>query len=558
MQRVGRYEIEEKIGDGAMADVYRARDPEIGRRIAIKILKPELRHRAEIAERFLCEARAAGALTHPNIVTIHDVGEADSYPYIAMELLDGIPLDQHIRAHGALPLETMLAIGAQLARALDYAHRAGIVHRDIKPANIMLCEGGRSAKILDFGIARLDDADPVRAQANALRTQIGQVVGTPRYMSPEQALGLAVDRRSDLFSLGVVLYEMATGRVAFDGSSVATLAIQITQQQPEPLAALLPGCPKGLEYLVGRMLAKTPEKRIASGAEVADALDRERTALDGARAGRGLPLRWRLGLIVGATISLALIVGMVAVLARQTQSMSHMTQASGTTMTGFVASNVGLRAAENAGLPAEEQDWAPVQAFVAVAARDPSVRRIVVVGANGEVRGSSEPALIGRRDVPIAGEPILSRSADELVSRTAEGDFRFRRTIRYAGQPFGAVELVMSGAELAAATAHAERLMAELAAILLATVALVAGATARVITRPLRQLRSALDAAADGNFRFRISHNRKDEFGEMFDSYNRFADAIEARGGEPGEAPALEATRVAPAAILRDDGRMVA
>ncbi|MDQ8755310.1 protein kinase [Sphingosinicella sp. LHD-64] len=545
MRRVGRYEIENRIGEGAMADVYRAYDPEIGRRIAIKVLKPELRDNAEVAERFLREARAAGALAHPHIVTIHDVGEADGFPYIAMELLDGLPLDQHIRLHGALPLEAVLATGAQLARALHYAHESGIVHRDIKPSNIILCDGGRTAKILDFGIARIGEPDPLRAELNALRTQVGQVLGTPRYMSPEQALGLAIDHRSDLFSLGVVLYEMASGRMAFDGASLATLAIQITQQQPQPLGTVLPGCPRGLQYIVGKMLAKSAAKRFSSGAEVAEALARERAAMDGARQGRGLPLRWRVGLVIGATMGLALLISMIAVLDRQYRSMSHMAVTSGTTITTFVANNVGLRAAENAGLPSGQQDWAPVQAFVDVAARDPAVRHITVIDATGIVRGSSNPAKVGRRDTPTDRETLVSDGADERVSQTAGNDFRFRRTIRYAGQPFGTVELVMSGAELAQATAHATWLMGGLALVLMLVVALVSHMAAGAITRPLRQLRSALEAAAEGNFQFRISHRRCDEFGRMFDAYNHLADILDEAPSAPP--PAVDATQIAPA-----------
>uniref|UniRef100_UPI00101E14D6 protein kinase domain-containing protein n=1 Tax=Sphingosinicella sp. CPCC 101087 TaxID=2497754 RepID=UPI00101E14D6 len=547
VRRIGRYEIEERIGEGAMADVYRARDPEIGRPIAVKILKAELRADQEIVARFLREARAAGSLSHPNIVTIYDVGEADGYPYIAMEYLDMVALDQHIRTSGALAVESVLSLGTQLARALHYAHEAGVIHRDIKPSNIMLCEGGRVAKILDFGIARIGEPDRVRAELNALRTQVGQVLGTPRYMSPEQALGLTIDRRSDLFSMGVVLYEMLTGRMAFDGASLATLAVQITHHEPQPLRNVLPGCPKGLQYLIERLLAKEPDKRFATGADLAEALDRERSALAGTRLGRGLPLRWRLSLTISAAMAIALALMAVAMLDRQYRSMQQMTLTSATTIATFIANNVALRAVENAGLPASQQDWAPVQAFVQAAAQDSTVRRLVVVDASGIVRGSSDPRVIGTRDRVPAGETFLSEGPHERISATAEEDFRIRRTVRYADQDFGAVELVMSRAELAAATRNALWLMAGLAFMLALVIIVVSHATARMIVRPLRQLKSALDEAAGGNLQFRLSHRRRDEFGVLFDSFNRMADAAEGGAFAPAiPATSLEETRIHP------------
>jgi eukaryotic-like serine/threonine-protein kinase len=270
LKLVGRYEVQAAIGEGAMADVYRAYDPGIDRVLAIKVLKAEFRQNRQYAARFLREARAAGALSHPNIVTIYDVGEVDGYPYIAMELLEGRPLDQ-VMQRERLSVESVLAVGTQLGEALNYAHGLGVVHRDIKPSNIMLAPDGRSIKILDFGIARVAEAE---GDAETLKTQIGQVLGTPRYMSPEQALGGALDGRSDLFSAGVVLYELVTGQRAFAGSSAATLALQITQNDPRPIAELAPDCPRGLEFIIGKLLAKKPEKRFATGEELAAALRR--------------------------------------------------------------------------------------------------------------------------------------------------------------------------------------------------------------------------------------------------------------------------------------------
>ena len=554
MEVVGRYVIEQRIGEGAMADVYRAHDPSIERVLAIKVLKAEFRQDLSLVGRFLREARAAGALSHPNIVTIYDVGEADGFPYIAMELLDGVPLDEHLRETGRMPLEAVARIGGQVAGALDYAHNLGVIHRDIKPSNIMLSRDGRTAKILDFGIARMAEADRAHADASAARTQFGQVVGTPRYMSPEQAFGLEIDRRSDLFSLGVVLYELITGQTAFAGTSIATLALQITQRKPEPLNKVLPECPRGLQHIVDKLLAKQPEKRFASGAEVADALRREHEALNSANDGRRrLPLQMRLTLVMGAAVGLALLLSIATVLNRQYKAMEQMALTSGTAITRFVANNVALRAVENAGLSQVQQDWLPVQAFIAAASRDSDVRQIVMVDADGVVRGSSDPARLGRRYGAPAGERLLAQSADQRVTATDDRDFRFVRTIRYAGQPFGRIEVVVDRTGLDAAARSSRNLLVGLGLALLLVVLAISYAIGQSVARPVDRLRRALADAAAGSHDFRISHSRTDAFGDLFDSFNALAESLEREPGgaaEP-EPVSLEATRIGAAPLAK-------
>jgi serine/threonine-protein kinase len=555
---VGRYVIERRIGEGAMADVYRAHDPSIDRVLAIKVLKTEFRQDLSLVGRFLREARAAGALSHPNIVTIYDVGEADGFPYIAMELLDGVPLDEHLRATGRMPMEAVMRIGGQVAAALDYAHELGIIHRDIKPSNIMLSRDGRTAKILDFGIARMGEADRARADASAARTQFGQVLGTPRYMSPEQAFGLDIDRRSDLFSLGVVLYELVTGQTAFAGTSIATLALQITQRKPEPLAKIIPECPRGLQHIVEKLLAKQPDKRFASGAEVAQALRRELDGLSLARDGRrGLPLQIRLTLVMGVAVGLALLISIATVLNGQYKAMEQMALTSGTAITRFVANNVALRAVENAGLAPAEQDWLPVQAFIAAASRDSEVRQIVMVDADGIVRGASDPARIGRPYRAPGGERSLSRAADQLVTATGDGDFRFARTIRYAGQPFGRIEVVVDRAGLDAAARSSRNLLIGLGLALLLIVVALSYAIGQSIARPVDRLRRALDEAAAGNPDIRISHNRGDAFGRLFDSFNGLADSQgrEAAVDSKAAPVSLDATRIGGALLAEPAAR---
>lgn len=561
---VGRYEVRDRIGQGAMAEVYRAYDPSIDRVLAIKLLKREFRENAECAARFLREARAAGALSHPNIVTIYDVGEADGFPYIAMELLDGEPLDTALKRLGKLAPDAVLAIASQLAEALGYAHAAGLVHRDIKPANIMLGSDGRSIKILDFGIARVAEAN---ADADNLRTQLGQVLGTPRYMSPEQALGRELDGRSDLFSVGVVLYELLTGRTAFSGSSAATLALQITQANPEPIARLTPDCPGGLRFIVEKLLTKRPERRFASGAELGRALKRERAAFEavtGDAEGRAryLPLQARLTLAMAIVTATALLISIGTVLDRQYRAMERMAITSGSSIASFVASNAALRSVENAALPPDERDWLPVQAFITAAAADRNVQRMTMVDAEGVIRGASDPTLLGRRYAPPRGEPVVHRARDVTVTsvEAASGDgFRFVQPITYAGRSFGLIDVSVAKADLTVAANLSEKLMAGLGLLILLVVIAVSYAMAGLLARPVRRLKAALRDAAMGDLDFRISHRRKDEFGELFDGFNLFTAAMQERldAAENGlGATSLDATRIgAPVLVPAADAR---
>lgn len=251
--KIGRYDILGEIGEGAMGTVYRARDPLIERAVAIKTVSiAQLRQEGPGAEsRFLREAQSAGRLSHPNIVTIYDVGESDGLAYIAMEHLSGVTL-RDIMNRGPLPLDLALDTALQMAEALAFAHEHGVIHRDIKPANVVLTGKHGRVKLTDFGIAHLINSD---------HTQAGQMLGSPRYMSPEQAMGREIDGRSDIFSLGAVLYEMLTGHYAFDGDSLPTIVYRVINESPVAAASLCPLLPGGLSSLLDRMLDKNPSAR---------------------------------------------------------------------------------------------------------------------------------------------------------------------------------------------------------------------------------------------------------------------------------------------------------
>jgi hypothetical protein len=268
--RIDRYELQEIIGRGAMGVVYLARDPAIGRVVALKTIHiPDgvaEHERSESLERFSREARAAGLLSHPNIVTIYDVGEldeGDGTSYIAMEFVEGRSLRQMVPHGERLDPDQALDITMQVARGLDYAHRRGVVHRDVKPANILVREDGL-VKLADFGVARLD--------ASSDLTRTGESVGSPSYIPPEMLRGEAVDGRADLFSLGVLLYELLTGRKPFQGDSLAALYHQTLSAEPRPPSSLNPDVPPEWDAVVARMLAKRPEDRYKGAAQLLEDL----------------------------------------------------------------------------------------------------------------------------------------------------------------------------------------------------------------------------------------------------------------------------------------------
>jgi len=268
-EKLGRYRIVSELGRGAMGAVYRAVDPLIEREVAIKTLLDDLPAEImqEVRERFLREARSAGRLNHPNIVTIFDVGEDAGVAYIAMELLEGRSLQQMLRAQPRLALAAAADIAAQVADALDHAQQYRIVHRDIKPANVMVASSGR-CKLTDFGIAYIPTSS---------MTQTGATLGSPKYMSPEQVAGIAVDGRADLFSLGVMIYEMLTGRNPFVREGDTTPVQVMHRISVEPAAAMRthdPAIPEALERIVRRALAKKPQDRYARAADMAEELRR--------------------------------------------------------------------------------------------------------------------------------------------------------------------------------------------------------------------------------------------------------------------------------------------
>jgi serine/threonine-protein kinase len=278
---LGRYEIVAELGKGAMGVVYRANDPMLNRILAIKTINMEEAGHEGMADyeaRFYTEAKAAGSLNHPNIIIIYDIGKSGHLVYMAMEYIEGRELRELLAQGQPLLVVQAVDIAAQVGEGLAYAHQHQVVHRDIKPANIMITPEGR-AKIADFGIARM--------RSSETRTQTGVIMGSPKYISPEQVVGKRADHRSDIFSLGVILYECLTGATPFNGEGLSALMYQITNHDPAPPSSANPHVPVMLDYIIAKVLAKAPEARYQSAADFANDLRECRLQMEAGPQGAG-------------------------------------------------------------------------------------------------------------------------------------------------------------------------------------------------------------------------------------------------------------------------------
>jgi len=276
---LGRYEVVAELGKGAMGVVYQANDPMLNRMVAIKTINMEEAGHEGMAEyeaRFYTEAKAAGGLNHPNVIIIYDIGKSGHLVYMAMEFIEGRELREMLVEGQPLPVLQAVEIAAQVGEGLAYAHQHNVVHRDIKPANIMITPEGR-AKIADFGIARM--------RSSETRTQTGVILGSPKYISPEQVVGKRADHRSDIFSLGVILYQGLTGVTPFNGEGLSALMYQITNHDPVPPSTVNPQVPVMLDYIIAKVLAKAPDARYQSAADFANDLRECRVQMETGQQG---------------------------------------------------------------------------------------------------------------------------------------------------------------------------------------------------------------------------------------------------------------------------------
>ena len=527
VQQVGRYQILERLGRGGMATVFRANDPTIGRDVALKFLHASLCEGEDYRARFLQEARAAGGLSHPNIVVVHDVGEIEGRPYMAMELLSGISLSEELEKSKTIAVHDVVVMGIQLARALDYAHGRGIIHRDIKPGNIMRLAGSRTIKVTDFGIAHIDDN---AGGESSLRTRVGDVLGTPQYMSPEQTRGDKLDGRSDLFSVGIVLYQMITGVRPFRGDSLVAVATKIANEEAPPIDRERADVPASLRRVVDRCLAKQPAQRFQSGGELANALVKVLAELDEAirekERPRIVPLRVKWAAMMGLIV--AVVMGLTATVITQKQYGAMMGQVSeyGASLARFIA-------AQNAAAVLGE-DWDAVEVVVQELMKTRNFERITVVDLGGVVRVSSEGALKDKNYKAPATESLGQMGTIVASRYVVKGDpiLGFEAPITFQNKQVGRVALGIAETPLTEVARLSITLMVVLAVVTVLAVAVAMYFVANWFAKPIKLVGESMAEIAKGRFDHRIRENRKDEFGQLYADFDAMAQALQDRDRE--------------------------
>jgi serine/threonine-protein kinase len=534
--KIGRYEIECVVGEGAMAKVYRARDPEIDRIVAVKVLKDELCVDEDYVNRFLREAKAAGAISHPHIVTVFDVGRFGNAPYITMEFLDEKSLADALAEHEKLPIKRVVSIGIQLARALDLAHRRGIVHRDVKPGNILLMEKGETVKITDFGIARLDRSEDLQ------KTNAGTVLGTPRYMSPEQAAGRSVDGRSDLFSLGVILYELLTGRKAFDSNNVATLLLQIMQKDPEPCRNFAPEVPVSLQRIVSRLLQKRPEQRFQTGEQLAEALERERAAIlaqeEEASGNKFIPLRVRWAISAGAALAMLFLVSLGIVYYVELRVVRAQVIDSGAAIAKFIATETAV--------PVLSQNWVPLELFVKDASERGSFDYLAVTDHDHIVKAATSQDMVDKPFTPPPNASLIVKASDFTASEVnlpgGKAAFLFDTPILFQKTEIGRIYVGINRAGMDSVLRSTLLLMSNIGILTVLSAVGMLYVFGGLLGRPMRLLSNAMRDFGRGDLDRRIAETRNDEFGQLFTAYNHMAEATQARFAKDGGVAAPEAS----------------
>ncbi len=526
-KRIGRYVIEGTLGEGAMSVVYAGFDPDIQRKVAIKCLHQDVAADPAYRRRFVAEARAAGHLTHAQILTIFDAGESeDGYSYIAMERLSGETLASRILRDGFPTIPAILDIAEQVAGALEYAHAHDVVHHDIKPENIMLGEGWHQVKVSDFGIAER------RLAADAVdqpRTEIG---GTPSYMAPEHLRGEPTDSRSDLFSLGVMLYWLVCGKLPWPPTDDMRQLLRQRQRMRRPhIQPRDPSAPSILTDLIRTLLAARPENRHQRGAEVVEDLRLARREYERLHekplTTRIISLRLRWSGILGLVLSLTLLVGLAAIYAKQNAAVTGLALDFGSSMSRMIANE----SAEDLLLG----DRAATRALVEGIARNQQIRYLAITDRRGNIVASTQLTQINGKLAALDGQQRRSRNADIQSYRTAAGAadnqgqmLLFDAPIQYQSTTVGQLRLGISDAPLRAAQ---KTTLWVIIAVLLVTLVAAIGSIYWLLRRLMTMLDllgNAMLQVARGDFRHRIRLARRDELGRVFAAFNLMNGALQA------------------------------
>ncbi len=513
---LGRYQVLETIGEGAMAKVIKAYDPTINRLLAVKILKPEFANSESYRARFLQEANAAGTLSHPGIVTIYDVGETEKGPYIAMELLPETTLEQLQQRKPINSCKDFIEIALQIASALNYAHQKGIIHRDLKPANIMFTDN-EHCKITDFGIAHNKNIE-------ALEEDKDKVMGTPEYISPEQLQAKEVDQRSDLFSLGVVFYQLLSGRLPFDANSTREYFQQIIAGNVVPLKPKYQ-VPENLAPLVEKLLKVNPDERLQSSAELFEALKsiyREFIAEEQLIAKKNItPIRFKWTAIMGGVVAITMAIASLVVYFQQYLTMQSMVFDYGSSLSQMLASE----SAESLLI----EDIASIRSMVEDISQNSEVKYIEVLDYNNKSISHSldDPKQLARVQQNLV-ELSQRGSTQILANETETGDqlYTFMQPVFYRDKQVGTIKIGLSSQPLRQAANTTILLMLGFMLVTLLAVFCVAYYMSYQLSKPIAALQRGFTKLLKGNFDNHIPVARKDEFGQLFESYNSLASKL--------------------------------
>ncbi|WP_164503430.1 protein kinase domain-containing protein [Pleionea sediminis] len=541
-KNIGRYKVIEELGRGAMAYVYKAYDPEIDRFLAVKVLREELANDDDYRAGFIHEAKLAGQLAHPGIVTVYDVGVADDKPYIAMELLDGVPLDELLKKRHRLSVGFTVSILVQLTRALYYAHKQGVTHRDIKPGNIMCLSDNKTVKLTDFGIAQLDDS-----LASTGKVQ-EKVLGTPEFMSPEQVLGQSLDARSDLYSLGTLIYSVITGATPFQADDYGELFRQIIKDKPPAMKVEGTKIPDELGDIVRKLLQKHPDRRYQNAAllmrDIKELLAvMESQAKEQSRPGFvSLRLRWTLGM--AGLVTITMLMGLLIVYYQQYNAMRSLAMDFGFSTSRLIAFEVAE--------PVLMKDNVALDAIVGDIKRTQDIEYISIRNQSGVVMASTS--------VGEVGKPAKLFSKAELVETTSNAAIYSRQVtdshkvfdvdtaITFQDKEIGRVMISVSADKLVQSAKLTLVIMIALMIVTLVAVFSMTLAFARQISSHAKRLALALERIRRGQFNRRLSVERNDEFGQVSFTFNQMAESLEKRfhkGGKQmsGETENLQVSR---------------
>ncbi|MBJ7549776.1 serine/threonine protein kinase [Marinomonas ostreistagni] len=546
MQQLGRYELKEKIGEGAMSEVYKAYDPALQRTLAIKVLKPELAQDKERLSYFLNEVTISGKLSHPNIVQIFDVGEVDDAPFIVMELVDAQSLDEWMRHQSDLPLETMIDIVEQLAAALEYAHAKGIVHRDLKPSNVLIESSGR-VRLMDFGVAYLHEPTQESDHGHDEET----IVGTPYYMSPEQLAGKTPDQRSDLYSLGVVMYQLVFGNLPFEASTIRDLVALI---QASDVNLSTSRCPHAVKKVIRRLLHKKASFRYSNATELRQQLSALELELSHSsnRWSERITATWLYTAVVAGVFSIVLLGFLMFTLNDLSKNLSG------------VLSDYGSMLVQQTKDQVDEAlllgDDLALNAMTEQVAKNDQIEYLYITDHSGVVKATTASTGVGATyQTPPALEPLGLHQGSRVgqITPAGEGDriYHFNSPITFNGKQIGSVIIGLSAHSIDDVWWRTTTVLGLFIVFACLSIPALVYVICRFFTNEFKQLGKALQGLYVGNYFTRLPVSKIDEVGYAKRQFNELAEQMEAFIKESD--PDIERTQLSDSTIETNENQTV-